>query len=373
MANLAAYDFGYVSTSTLMDRTSNTLDTLQKLERYSGHFYNWYDTQTLATLHPRYISTVDSGNLAGNMLTLQQGFLQIPHQKIISSDLFEGIYDTVRILAAKLAPEDKPTFLKFESELEAIYSEPLGKLKDIKNDLDRLDASLSAFLSKSAVKSSYETSEWADSLVAQIKGWQAELKMVAGLVGNETVPSEYADLSLFNGIPTLHELAKLEKELHLDDSPRKLTAFENAVLQTSQLANVRIIEIQKMAANCAEYAEMEYDFLYDKSQHLLAIGYNAEDHIRDNSFYDLLASEARLGIFVAIAQGKIPQDSWFALGRSLTSAEGTPVLLSWSGSMFEYLMPNLIMPSYENTLLDESCRGVVKKQIEYGRQQGVHG
>ena len=116
---------------------------------------------------------------------------------------------------------------------------------------------------------------------------------------------------------------------------------------------------------------MEYDFLFDKARHLLAIGYNVGERRRDSSYYDLLASEARLCSFVAIAQGQLPQESWFALGRLLTTAGGEPILLSWSGSMFEYLMPLLVMPTYENTLLDQTYKAAVERQIEYGRQRGV--
>ena len=104
---------------------------------------------------------------------------------------------------------------------------------------------------------------------------------------------------------------------------------------------------------------------------LLAIGYWVADRRLDNSFYDLLASEARLASYVAIASGQIPFDHWFALGRRLTMACGRQVLLSWSGSMFEYLMPLLIMPGYRGTLLDQTCAAAVARQIEYGRQRGV--
>ena len=118
-------------------------------------------------------------------------------------------------------------------------------------------------------------------------------------------------------------------------------------------------------------AEMEQTFLYDESRHLMTIGYNVDERRIDPGYYDLLASEARLGVYVAIAQGQISQESWFALGRLLTSAAGEPALLSWSGSMFEYLMPMLLMPSYENTLLDQTCQAAVQRQIEYGAQRGV--
>mgnify|MGYP003693871261 CR=1 FL=1 len=116
---------------------------------------------------------------------------------------------------------------------------------------------------------------------------------------------------------------------------------------------------------------MEYDFLFDKGCHLLAIGFNVGERRRDSSYYDLLASEARLCCFVAIAQGQLQQESWFAFGRLLTTAGGGPVLISWSGSMFEYLMPLLVMPTYDNTLLDQTCKAAVERQIEYGRQRGV--
>src|SRR4029077_7551271 len=116
---------------------------------------------------------------------------------------------------------------------------------------------------------------------------------------------------------------------------------------------------------------MEYDFLYDKARHLLAIGYNCGERRRDSSYYDLLASEARFPSFVAIAQGQLPQESWFALGRLLTTAAGEPTLMSWSGSMFEYLMPLLVMPTYENTLLDRTYHAAVERQIVYGIQRGV--
>ena len=118
-------------------------------------------------------------------------------------------------------------------------------------------------------------------------------------------------------------------------------------------------------------SQMEYEFLYDEARCLLAIGYNVSAHRRDSSYYDLLASEARLASFVTIAQGQLPQESWFALGRLLTTAGGDPILLSWGGSMFEYLMPLLVMPTYESTLLDQTCKAVVHRQIEYGKTRGV--
>ena len=116
-------------------------------------------------------------------------------------------------------------------------------------------------------------------------------------------------------------------------------------------------------SRCSAFATAEYDFLFDHVRHLLSIGFNVGERRRDLSCYDLLASEARLCSFVAIAQGKIPQENWFALGRLLTSSGVGPTLVSWSGSMFEYLMPQLVMPSYDDTLLDQTCKTAVQRQI----------
>jgi hypothetical protein len=129
--------------------------------------------------------------------------------------------------------------------------------------------------------------------------------------------------------------------------------------------------VEVLALQVDELSAQEYEFLYDESRDLLAIGYNVTEHRRDPGYYDLLASEARLCSFVGIAQGRLPQESWFALGRLLTHAAGEPILLSWSGSMFEYLMPLLVMPTFANTLLDQTAHAAVKRQIQYGNQRGV--
>ena len=138
------------------------------------------------------------------------------------------------------------------------------------------------------------------------------------------------------------------------------------IREASHRAEHRIAEIERLALQCKEFARVEYDFLYDEARHLMTIGYNVSAQRRDSSYYDLLASEARLASFVSIAQGQVPQENWFSLGRQLTNSPEGPTLLSWDGSMFEYLMPLLVMPTYENTLLDESCKAAVARQIEYG-------
>ena len=169
-------------------------------------------------------------------------------------------------------------------------------------------------------------------------------------------------------------LPAIEQRLGVDATPAErewLDELRRLITEASRRAEQRIAAVERLALQASEFAHMEYDFLYDKASRLLAIGYNVDELRRDASYYDLLASEARLINFVAIAQGQVPQESWFALGRLLTTAGGEPILLSWSGSMFEYLMPLLVMPTYENTLLDQTYQAAVQRQIEYGGQRGV--
>ena len=150
-----------------------------------------------------------------------------------------------------------------------------------------------------------------------------------------------------------------------------LINFSESILKASRLAGDQIQILDLLGAQCLAIADTEYDFLYDKSLKLLTIGYNVDEHRKDGGYYDLLASEARLGIFVGISEGKLSQEAWFALGRQLTNAGGASILVSWSGSMFEYLMPRLVMPEYENTLLDETSKSMVLRQIEYGNQRNT--
>jgi cellobiose phosphorylase len=162
-----------------------------------------------------------------------------------------------------------------------------------------------------------------------------------------------------------------EQQEHSTADQDWLRRMRTALDEAAARATERISRIEELAEQCEEFSEIEYDFLLEPATALLHIGYNVEEQRKDNSFYDLLASEVRLGIFVGIAQGKLPQESWFALGRLLTDTGEDPILLSWSGSMFEYLMPQLVMPSYENTLLAQTSKAVVRRQIEYAGQHGT--
>ncbi|MDD5387899.1 MAG: glucoamylase family protein [Gallionellaceae bacterium] len=371
LANLSAHDFGYIPTGQLLERTSNTLETMAGLERHRGHFYNWYDTQSLQPLHPAYISTVDSGNLAGHLLTLRPGLLALLDRPILAPRWLDGVGDTVEILAAATG---EAALAKLRRELETAHASPPATLSATRLQLDRLVQAAAAIAADLADATETEAFWWAGVLERQCRAARDELVFLAPWTDLPEASESFGDLPEINAMPTLRALAGLDLALssRLAERPEaSLAELRRYLALGGARAQERIATIQRLALQAGELADMEYGFLYDKESRLLSIGYNVDERRRDASFYDLLASEARLSVFVAIAQGQLPQESWFALGRLLTSAGGEPILLSWSGSMFEYLMPQLVMPSYAHTLLDQTARAAVARQIEYGQQRGL--
>jgi cellobiose phosphorylase len=360
LSTLAAYDFGFVSAGELLRQVAGTLTTMERLERYRGHFYNWYDTRTLMPLRPQYVSTVDSGNLAGSLLTLQAGLTELKERPVLSPQAFLGLADTLRVLAehapAARAPDLAGRIKSLRDTLDALLRDgpprTLAAAHGALEAMPRGGEGLSARLPAGSDVDG-ELVYWAREFDRQIQALRDDL---GGLISESGRAGE---------IPTLAELAT-EKAA---GAPSPGEAAGAACRNKGAVERLQIID--DLVDRCRELAAMDFEFLYDTSRDLLAIGYDVGERRRDPSCYDLLASEARLASFLLIAQGQAPQKHWFSLGRLLTSHGGEVGLISWSGSMFEYLMPQLIMPSFENTLLDETCKAAVSRQIEYGRQRAV--
>jgi cellobiose phosphorylase len=381
LANLSAYDFSYITAGQLVERTANAFHTMEALERHRGHFYNWYDTQSLKPLLPAYVSTVDSGNLAGHLLTLRQGLLALSDDQILGARFFDGLRDTLRILVDTAGGAAPAGLAQLQEDL-GIESRP-ATLMGTWQCLNRLAASAAQVLgSLDASDSESQADWWARAFARQCQDALEELTFLAPWILIKTAPAGFGGSCGFDKIPTLRQLARLELESlpaievqpGSDSSPEageSLREFRRLITEASRRARARLAVIERLVLQAGEFSRIEYDFLYDKDSHLLTIGYNVAERRRDSSSYDLLASEARLCNFVAIAQRKLPQESWFALGRLLTTTGGQPVLLSWSGSMFEYLMPLLVMPTYDHTLLDQSYIAAVDRQIEYGKKREV--
>ena len=328
LSAMAAHDLGYLATPVFVERIDRTLTTLEGLERHHGHFLNWYDTVTLAPLYPRYISTVDSGNLAGALIALAQGLVQIETEPQTTAQLREGLADAADLLAAASssivdATESRHTVSEINRLARAIAADARmvpaggGSLR-----VDELGASLVVA----------KTDDVLSDASAQIAG-PGEL--------------EYWRRAVLDALEALREQATVPAE-----------ALRRLARRASTLAD-----------------DMRFDFLYDRRRRIFSIGYrlaDAEGPGRlDASFYDLLASEARLASFIAIAKGDVPQHHWFHLGRLVTNVNGRATLMSWGGTQFEYLMPLLLMRSFPGTLLDQSCRASLRRQIEYGRDRGV--
>lgn len=392
LSNLAALDFGYNTVGCFLGRTENTLVGMEGLARYRGHFFNWYDTQALKPLLPMYVSSVDSGNLAASLMTLREGLIALPDEKFLGQRLLDGIADTAMVLMDVTegnVPEELRQFMKNLDpdrmlDRESDRSSPTEPtLCELKTYLERLVTSAWRVIKSFEADSQSEAAWWAQSLEKQCRDAVDELNML----------TPWADLSLFGTIvelcPSIGESLTLRRLAGLDhevlpfieqsrqgggqpEEKQRLDTLQHLVVESSLSARNRIVRLEKLARRCQELAEnMEFSFLYNSTRRLLSIGYNVSEGRGDGSCYDLLASEARLSCFVGVAQGQIPQESWFALGRLLTIAGGETVLLSWSGTMFEYLMPLLLMPTYDQTILDQSCKAAVARQIGYGKQRGV--
>ncbi len=327
LATVSAYDLGFITVEDMTARLERAFDALGRMNRFRGHFYNWYDLTDLRVLDPGYISTVDSGNLAGHLIALRQALLAMPQQP----------------LRARNWPA-------LETGLQ-LATERLQELSD-----SNVVAPPQAWQALRTARGHVQRARtaWADA--ARSTSPTASLASIAA-----PLQSALQALSATKALPDLDERARewIDWSLHCI---------------TAQTAGPAALEsrLNALAARAHAYAtEMDFRFLYDASRKLFAIGYHPESHARDASFYDLLASEARLASFIAIAKNDIPVEHWFYLGRTLTHAAGATALVSWSGSMFEYLMPVLVMQSWPLTLLDQTYHAAVQRHIAHGRQRGV--
>ncbi len=404
LADLAAHDFGYCSTGRLMDRVAKTLDTVGRLERYRGHLYNWYDTRSLRPMPPSYISTVDSGNLAGHLHILRSGILELIDAPLVPARMLGGLRDTFEVLIDEAranrrevepsVPDAPPS--QFVVRLERLRARFDVVPTSIRGGLDLLavladEAALFARDAESASAVDPEVVWWARAFELACADHREDVRQFAtwaALPSMPHMPSETLAPDALRGLlarieagVSLRELAKLEESviIAIDAAPNASDvaaeawqdSLRDAISRASRSAAARVTEIDRLASQCQEASDMDFTFLFDFERELFAIGYNVSEHRLDTAFYDLLASEARFASYIAIARGQIGQENWFALSRLLTTTGSSPALLSWSGSMFEYLMPLLVMPTYEGTLLDQTYHAVVQRQMSYGKQHDV--
>ncbi|MFZ0533415.1 MAG: hypothetical protein WAM09_09565, partial [Anaerolineales bacterium] len=423
-STLAAYDLGYLDQLGLATRLSITMDTLDQLERFRGHFLNWYDTLTLQPLKPRYISTIDSGNLAASLIVTTQACQRMPKERIFRWDLWQGYLDTLSNLTEILKGMRKAEFdrqveeinrriAKMHAEILAVRSEPNRwfALFQIVNrqfwpDLSRRLIEL-VTVGRSAfdLESLRKLQEVAAQVERHHQGIQRTLaELVPWIHLLEQAPVLFNEPQFMQGLSTLRDnlpynpylgqirtyttaglsstaaLRNLLKENQPIPDPDSgaernalewLDAMDQALAQAGANADA-LMNIYAQSATRAErfVTEMDFQFLYHKQRRVFHIGFNLDTGQLDNNHYDLLASEARIASIIALAKGEVPQSHWLQLSRPLTKVEGMYVLLSWSATMFEYLMPPLFLRSYPGTLLADSAQGAVLHQIAYGKAKG---
>ena len=426
---LAAYDLGYSSTTDFSVRLRFTFDTLAKLTRYRGHFLNWIDTSSLQPLSPSYVSTVDSGNLAGCLIALKQGTLRLPQQRVWRWQWWEGLVDTIALLSAAVSTVkregnvDEMPLQRYLHELHErvtrMHEQPaqwFAFLTTLVNeDRQKLDYFLADAIEHNAALLQIETLQDCRIYIERIHlhlrtmereltvmlPWLALLATPPALFSGGTIspPLRAGWQALVTALPTqprwiditpiceAGKTALVSLDTLLEEATREQMANITTIdaahtwcktlatqLGTAQrMATSLLSDLATLSAEADVFVqEMEYGFLFDEQRKVFHIGYNLDTGKLDNSYYDLLASEARIASLVAIAKHDVPQQHWLRLGRPLTKVStGEQALLSWSGTMFEYLMPPLLMRNYPDTLLYESCRAVVDHQIAYGRAKNV--
>ncbi len=410
---VSACDFGWTGLLETLERLEATLGTMNGLERSRGHFFNWYDTREPRALEPRYISSVDSGNLAGHLIALANAAREMIDRPITGPQWTNGIRDALALTRQSLEAiaDDRRTRTVTRKHLEdglaaldgllenppVTPAESVGRLADLMLRGNTIVDIARTLADERGDAASVEMLAWTQAIYATIQSHQRDVERLMPWAGTgrieillpEADAASQRDLGLlFEAIPTLADLPdlcetaigivtehRLELATRIDargDSLMRAAALIDALERSARAARSverRLVAVSQMARNMFE--AMEFDFLFEPERQLLAIGYRVPEGSLDPNCYDLLASEARLASFIAIAKGHVPARHWFRLGRTLTPIAHGSVLISWSGSMFEYLMPSLVMRAPAGSLLEQTNRLVVHRQIAYGAQLGV--
>ncbi len=405
---LIARDFGYVGLHRLASLWENNLQGLAQLEQLKGHFYNWYDTETLAPLAPRYVSTVDSGNLAACLLTLHEGIEELTQQPAIPKHGMQGLVETLQLLNRACDEYSAVDLQQYREQCDAIRRAVASLTANIKSaDVPRSDSSSPPLLAQWAQALTHVRSFLAAIPVElNLKSKNDRVRRLAKklLLVRERLESHCEDFeglygwvllvqndTRFQGL--LAAPLSLKKISTLDDSWHEYVtnpsdtaaingriksingdavllqdAFNRAALKAKQLLQ----RFDSVAARVESMAlSMDFRFLFNEQRQLFSIGFNVDEGRLDRSHYDMLCSEARLASYLAIAKGDVAASHWFRLGRHATITERKFALLSWGGTMFEYLMPPLFHRQFDGSLLTQSCRAAVQRQQEYGRQNKI--
>jgi cyclic beta-1,2-glucan synthetase len=375
---VAAHDFGWIGTYETVERLSATLDTIKRMEHFRGHLFNWYDTRDLRPLDPRYVSSVDSGNLAGHLIVLGNACREMFGRPVVSSQWLNGIDDSIVLIRESLGAlvADKRSYTVTPTQLVEVLdamaplirpdtrrpAELTARLEELKLQSDSVVDMARALTMERADAAAGDVLTWAEALQACIRSHRRDVELLKpwASCGDAAAAA--------HSIPTLGDLPDIYNEAASRDS----TLDHGELLRASDAAKALERRLAELATTAGKMVDaMKFDFLLDPARQLLSIGYRVTDGSLDINCYDMLASEARLASFVAIAKGEVPAKHWFKLGRAMTPVDRGSALISWSGSMFEYLMPSLVMRAPAGSLLEQTNHLVVRRQIKYGGELGV--
>jgi len=364
LATVSAYDLGFVTVERMAERLELAFRSLERLRRFRGHFYNWYDLHDLRVLDPAYVSTVDSGNLAGHLLALRQACLAIPDEPVFDDRVWRALRTSVALAqewVTTLAASDDATVGRSAAAVREAAAVAAAQLRLAREVLAASGLAMSGPAALDAVEAPLRLA--ADALAGPPMEHGAAERATEWIVWSRRLAVEHR-----TRIGSLAPAALPGREGEL----RAAFPTLRQVAPTSPFAAELLARLEALANRAYDYAvEMDFRFLFNPARKLFAVGYHEGTHTLDASYYDLLASEARLASFVAIAKNDVPVDHWFRLGRTLTHAASGTALVSWSGSMFEYLMPALVMRSFPFTVLDQTYRGAVQRHVAYGAERGV--
>ena len=378
LSTVAAHDFGWIGTHETVERLGATLDTMKRMEQFRGHFYNWYGTRDLRPLDPKYVSSVDSGNLAGHLIALGNACREMITRPVVDRQWLSGVEDSIALIRESLGAlrADRRSHTVTPKQLEEVLDSMAAlipsnpqSVKELTTWLEELaaDGDSIADIARTLTlertdPAAADVLAWAEALQACVRGHRRDLELLgpmAALAAREKTS---------DSMPTLGDLVDINNDI----ARRDPTLDQVAIARASDAAKALERRLTEIAATAGKMLDaMKFGFLLDPARQLLSIGYRVTDGSLDPNCYDLLASEARLASFVAIAKGEIPARHWFRLGRAMTPVDRGSALISWSGSMFEYLMPSLVMRAPAGSLLEQTNRLVVRRQMKYGAELGM--
>jgi cyclic beta-1,2-glucan synthetase len=415
-STLAAWDLGYVGPLGLAARVRSAFETLDRLERHRGHFLNWYSTSTLAPLAPRYVSTVDSGNLAACLLVLGRGLAEAADAPVVRAATREGLRDTAEVLAEAVArvrlPEAAGDVASLLARLAGLRDRvatattpaawALEAEAAASTGIDEVEASLVTLVESAGP--ALDVGLLGDLRIAfgrtkdRLRAARREVEtLVPWLRRLATPPAEWSppppgpveDLwtalrAALPEAPPLRDvpaacaagreaLRRLVGAGPASEEARAWAEDLDAALSRAAGEAARVAgELLDLATEAAAFVEaMDFRFLLDERRGLFHIGYDVGAGRPDSNHYDLLASEARLASWVAIAKGDVPESHWVRLGRPFARKHGGAHLLSWAGTAFEYLMPSLFLRTPEESFLARSCDAAIAAQVEFARERGT--